>query len=81
VLQPNRFEISQAESQDSPIRKVYVDPEFESILSKDRDFTHYFQDRASIEGRLLGRPIRFNRARYPYSSCFFLTNAQIKKWS
>jgi hypothetical protein len=75
VLQPNRYEVSV----DDRIRKLYID----ANLAKP-EISEPFQDirqRPRIEGEALGRRLLFQRVNNPHAGCFFLTEAQMRRWA
>ena len=74
VLLPNRFEMSVAWR----TRKVYADgplsPQQSGPWSNDRG-------PKTLTGRVLGRTISFRRASNPHAGCWFLTQAQMKRFA
>jgi len=69
LLQPNRYEIRTG-------RKVYVDGPMPPKLI--RPFLS--QHAETLEATCLSSRHTFVQARNPMSGCFFLNNAQLKKW-
>jgi len=74
VLLPNRFEMSVAWR----TRKVYADGPLSSQQSGP-----WSNDRGpkTLTGRVLGRTISFRRASNPHAGCWFLTQAQMKRFA
>ncbi|MFV1996088.1 MAG: calcium-binding protein [Verrucomicrobiales bacterium] len=74
VLQPNRFELGVR----TRFHKVYVDGDLRPGV------TAPFQDpeeKKSLEGRVLGRKVFFERPLNPHAGCFFLNPAQMEHWA
>ncbi|MFV1995718.1 MAG: calcium-binding protein, partial [Verrucomicrobiales bacterium] len=74
VLQPNRFELGV----ETRFCKVYVDGDLRPGT------TAPFQDpgvESSLEGRVLGRKVFFERPLNPHAGCFFLNPAQMERWA
>ena len=75
VLQPHRFETSA----ELPLQKLYIDGPI-----RDPTIAPRFQNkriRPRIGGRVLGVEVAFERVENPHSGCFFLTEAQTKRWA
>jgi len=75
VLQPHRFETSDQ----LPRHKLYIDGPI-----RDPTIAPKFQDkhvRPRMQGRVLGVEIAFERVDNPHSGCFFLTEAQMRRWA
>ncbi|MFZ5789263.1 MAG: calcium-binding protein [Pseudomonadota bacterium] len=75
ALQPNRYEASVEDR----VRKLYID----ANLAKP-ELSEPFQDirqRPRIEGEALGRRLLFQRVNNPHAGCFFLTEAQMRRWA
>lgn len=75
VLQPNRYEVSA----DDKVRKLYID----ANLARP-EISEPYQDirqRPRIEGEALGRHLAFQRVNNPHAGCFFLSAAQMRRWS
>ena len=74
LLQPNRFELSVSE----PVAKLYIDGHI-SV-----DFTSEWQDitdRPTIDARVMGTEVAFERTPNPHSGCFFLNARQMETWA
>ncbi|TWT53036.1 hypothetical protein Pla22_06640 [Rubripirellula amarantea] len=74
VLQPNRYECQAS----GKLRKCYIDGDVSSAA------TASFQDISDtpfLDGRALGRSIRFMRPLNPHSGCYFLSSEQLEHWS
>jgi hypothetical protein len=75
VLQPHRFELAA----EPPIQKLFIDGPI-----RDPTIAPRFQDknvRPRIQARGLGMEIAFERVDNPHSGCFFLTEAQMARWT
>jgi len=75
VLQPHRFETSEQ----LPRQKLYIDGPI-----RDPTIAPRFQDkrvRPRLNGRVLGMEVAFERVDNPHSGCFFLTQAQMRRWT
>jgi len=75
VLQPNRYEVST----DDRIHKLYID----ANLARP-ELSEPYQDitqRPKIEGKVLNRRISFQRVNNPHAGCFFLNQAQMRKFA
>jgi hypothetical protein len=73
LLQPNRYEISGH----GPFTKAYVD----GVIRHGA--TSAFQDvsdEPTLQGQLLGLPVRFRRPLNPHAGCFFLSQEQMAYW-
>ncbi|QDU64110.1 hypothetical protein Pan216_49990 [Planctomycetes bacterium Pan216] len=74
LLQPNRFEVSMT----GAVRKAYIDGDL--ALPATERFQN-ISERSTLDGKLLGRPVKFQRPRNPHSGCFFLTKNQLEHWA
>jgi hypothetical protein len=75
LLQPHRFELSTR----PPIRKLYIDGPL-----RDPTISPRFQNtrvRPNLSANVLGMQIGFERVDNPHSGCFFLTAAQMQRWT
>ena len=75
LLQPHRFETSDQ----LPRQKLYIDGPI-----RDPTIAPKFQDkhvRPRMQGRVMGVEIAFERVDNPHSGCFFLTEAQMRRWA
>ena len=75
VLQPHRFETHDR----APAQKLYIDGPI-----RDPTIAPRFQDksiRPRARGSVLGVNVGFERIDNPHSGCFFLTEAQMRRWS
>lgn len=75
LLQPRRFELSH----EQPIHKLYIDGTL-----RDRQLSPRFQDttvRPHVAGQIFGIEVNFDRVENPHAGCFFLTPAQMQRWS
>ncbi|MCA9062367.1 MAG: hypothetical protein KDA96_04895 [Planctomycetaceae bacterium] len=73
VLLPNRFERGTS----SLVTRAYVDGDIAAHL------TSQWQDVTivpTINGTVLGQPVRFQRPMNPHSGCWFLTAQQMEEW-
>ena len=75
VLQPHRFETTP----ELPTEKLYIDGPI-----RDPTIAPKFQNkrvRPRVRGRVLGVDVDFERIDNPHSGCFFLTAAQMARWT
>ena len=74
VLLPNRFEMSVR----WPARKVYAD----GPIRREQSPVHWNElGPETIEGRVMGRHLRFRRAANPHAGCWFLTGRQMDRFA
>ena len=74
LLQPNRFELA-----DHPAPyKVYIDGNLRdrTLVGPQRN-----DGQARLTAPVIGRPMAFQRVHNPHSGCFFLSAAQLARWS
>jgi hypothetical protein len=75
VLQPNRYEISF----ENPIHKLYIDA---NLAKPEMSETYQnIAQRPKIEGKVFNQRIRFRRVNNPHAGCFFLSDAQMRKFA
>jgi hypothetical protein len=75
ILQPHRFELSPV----PPLYKLYIDGPI-----RDPTIAPRFQDksvRPLIRASSFGVEIAFERVDNPHSGCFFLNDAQMRRWA
>jgi hypothetical protein len=74
MLQPCRYEVTAK----GPFHRVYVDGELApEVTAEYQDVS----EAAVVQGRVLGMPVRFGRARNPHAGCFFLTQDQMRHFA
>lgn len=74
LLLPNRFEISAH----GVAHKAYIDGTLPPrVTAPWRDMTSL----PPLEGKVLGRPVRFLPGLNPHAACWFLTAAQMQRWA
>ncbi|WP_071516626.1 hypothetical protein [Geitlerinema sp. PCC 9228] len=73
LLQPNRYELPFPPN----IKKVYIDPEFET--ERNQEIRYVFQQK--LTAQLMGQPIYFKRVSNPHAGCFFLNAQQMEMWA
>ena len=74
LLQPNRFELA---AEPAPY-KVYIDgnPRDRTLVRAQRN-----DGQARLTAPAIGRPMAFQRVHNPHSGCFFLSAAQLSRWT
>lgn len=75
VLQPNRYEASVTDK----VHKLYIDCPLNKPEQGEK-WQENLKRRPKLEGRFLDRKIVFQRVNNPHAGCFFLTEAQLRRW-